>query len=237
MFIKFGANTIHYYKGIQEKAGPYLHKEAFEVIQPYLKPDFHILELGCGEGAFAQRLTDNGYKVDTCDIVVDQIRAHPNNIIKLDLNNSNLKNNFNCKYDCVVAMEIIEHLENPWKFMLDISELLNDEGIVLITTPNVANFLSRLRFFMRGNLLGFEKDNLSYGHITPITPFQLENLFDKSGFKILKQKAISSIPVFHFYNFSRFSLLRNTVLPLLIPFMGGEKYGYCLAFVLQKRRN
>jgi 2-polyprenyl-3-methyl-5-hydroxy-6-metoxy-1,4-benzoquinol methylase len=139
---------------------------------PFLKTDFRILDFGCGEGAFSQRLTDLGFVVDVCDIDTSQIKAKTNSIIQIDLNKENLSDNFHYKYDCIIAMEIIEHIENPWKFMRDISSLLKENGIVLISTPNVANFASRIRFLMRGNLLGFEKENLFYGHITPITPFQ-----------------------------------------------------------------
>ncbi len=234
MLLKLGAFKETYYKGIKEKAGYKLHMQSLDLLLPFLKKDFRILEFGCGEGAFSQRLTDLGYIVDACDIDVSQVKAKPNSIIQIDLNKENLSDNFNSKYDCVVAMEIIEHIENPWKFMRDISSLLKGNGIVLISTPNVANFASRIRFLMRGNLLGFEKENLYYGHITPITPFQLENLFSSTNYKTLTKKHVGVLPFFQFYDLSRFMLIRNLMLPLLYLLMGGEKKGLCTAFILQK---
>lgn len=234
MLIKFGNFKGTYYKGIKEKAGYKIHSQSEILLLPFLKKDFRILEFGCGEGAFSQRLTDLGFIVDACDIDIVQVKAKPNNIIHIDINKENLIDNFKYKYDCIIAMEIIEHLENPWKFMRDVSCLLKENGIVLISTPNVANFASRIRFMMRGNLLGFEKENLYYGHITPITPFQLENLFKSTNYKVLAKRSVGVLPFFQFNNFSRFTLVRNLMLPILYPFMGGEKKGLCTAFILQK---
>lgn len=40
------------------------------------------------------------------------------------------------KFDTVVAGEILEHLENPIKFLQDCYKLLNKNGLLIISTPN-----------------------------------------------------------------------------------------------------
>ena len=86
MFIKIGALKQLEYNGIMEMAAQGLHDDIFKIMQPYVNKDLHILDFGCGQGAFSQRLADAGMKVDSCDIDVDQIRAKVNKKIKLDLN-------------------------------------------------------------------------------------------------------------------------------------------------------
>jgi len=48
----------------------------------------------------------------------------------------NLKK-LNKKFNVIVAGEIIEHLENPGLFLDNIKNFLNDDGILIITTPNI----------------------------------------------------------------------------------------------------
>ena len=44
--------------------------------------------------------------------------------------------------DLVVALETIEHLENPWAFMRDLVRIAKPGGWVVVTTPNQLSWLS-----------------------------------------------------------------------------------------------
>jgi 2-polyprenyl-3-methyl-5-hydroxy-6-metoxy-1,4-benzoquinol methylase len=234
MFIKIGNLEQLEYNGIQEMAAYGLHSDVFKMLTPFLKKEMHILDFGCGKGAFSQRLVDAGMKVDGCDIDTDQIKAKVDRKITLDLNKGDLKNSVTDKYDLIVALEIIEHLQNPWKYLADCMELLKDGGIIVLSTPNIASFPSRLRFFMRGTLLAFEKSDLKHGHITPLSYVQLENMFDFFKLEVLKKGYAGPIPMLHFFGLSTFSIFRNSILPLFYPFMSGPKRGRALVYILKK---
>jgi len=234
MFIKTGNLKQSDYKGIPEMAAYRLHSDIFELLKPYLKGKLYILDSGCGQGAFSQRLVDLGMVVDACDIDTGQLKANVNRKIELDLNNEIPAEKFPYKYDIILAFEIIEHLHNPWKYLDDCLKLLKKGGIIVLTTPNISNFISRLRFFMRGSLLAFEKTDLKHGHITPLSFVQIENMCDQFKLEILEKGHAGPIPLIHIYELSRFSLLRNTILPLLYPFMSGPKKGRALIYILRK---
>jgi 2-polyprenyl-3-methyl-5-hydroxy-6-metoxy-1,4-benzoquinol methylase len=234
MFIKIGELKPPDYNGIKVLAAHGLHSDIFEIIKPYLKEGMHILDFGCGEGAFSQRLIDAGMIVDGCDINTDQIKACVNKKITLDLNKNDIQDSITGKYDMVLAVEIIEHIENPWKYLSDCLSVLKEGGIIVLSTPNISSFTSRLRFFMKGTLLAYEKPDLTHGHITPLSFVQLENMFDHYKIEILKKGYAGTIPFFHFFGFSAFSVLRNTILPLFYPLMCGPKRGRALVYVLRK---
>jgi 2-polyprenyl-3-methyl-5-hydroxy-6-metoxy-1,4-benzoquinol methylase len=234
MFIKIGNLNQLEYNGIKEMAAYGLHSDVFKMLTPYLRKDMHILDFGCGQGAFSQRLVDAGMKVDACDIDTDQIKATVNKKITLDLNKRDLKNSITDKYDLIVALEIIEHLQNPWKYIADCLELLNEGGIIVFSTPNIASFPSRLRFFMRGTLIAFEKSDLAHGHITPLSYVQLDNIFSFYHLEILKKGYAGTIPFLHFFGLSTFSIFRNLFLPFFYPFMSGPKRGRALVYILKK---
>lgn len=234
MFLKFGNLKQVEYKGIMEMAAYGLHPQVFDLIKPFFKPGMEILDFGCGQGAFSQRLVDAGMTVDVCDIDTDQVKATVRNKFRLDLNNPTIIDSIPGKYDMVIAMEIIEHLQNPWKYLTDCQSILKPEGIIVLSTPNISNFTSRLRFLMRGTLIAFEKADLNHGHITPLSFVQLENIFSVMNLKILKKGHAGDVPLFHLFGISRFSVLRNTVLPVLYPFMSGPKKGRALVYILRK---
>ncbi len=234
MFIKFGNLKQQEYHGIQEMAAYRLHPDVMALLEPYLKKGMEVLDLGCGQGAFSQRLIDAGMIVDGADLDVSQIKAGIRNRYQMDLNKARVTESIPGRYDMIVAMEIIEHLNDPWKYLSDAVSLLRNEGLIVLTTPNISNFISRLRFLMRGSLLAFEKNDLAHGHITPLSFIQLENLFEHYSLKILKKGTVGPVPIFHFYGLSRFTLLRNTILPLLYPFMSGPKNGRALVYILKK---
>ena len=234
MFVKFGNLRQQEYHGIQEMAAFRLHQDVMVMLEPYIRKGIEALDFGCGQGAFSQRLIDAGMIVDGCDLDTGQIKAAVRNRYELDLNKQSITDSIPVKYDMIVAMEIIEHLQNPWKYLSDSIALLKDGGLIVLSTPNISNFISRLRFFMRGSLLAFEKNDLAHGHITPLSFIQLENMFEFYKLEILKKGFAGPVPVFHFYGVSRFTLLRNTILPLLYPFMSGPKRGRALVYILRK---
>jgi SAM-dependent methyltransferase len=234
MFIKIGDLKPADYNGIKVMAAYGLHSDIFEMLNPYLKKGMRILDFGCGQGAFSQRLVDNGMIVDGCDINTEQIKAKVNKKITFDLNTEINPALFSDQYDMLIALEILEHLRDPWKYLNDCLTLLKDNGIVVLSTPNISNFVSRLRFFMRGSLTAFEKTDLAHGHITPLSFVQLENMFDFYKLETLKKGYAGTIPFFHYFGFSTFSVLRNTILPLLYPLMSGPKKGRALVYILRK---
>ena len=54
-------------------------------------------------------------------------------------------------------------------------------GLILITTPNTTSWLSRLIFLISGRFHQFSDGDLSYGHISPITPWELNMIMSDSG--------------------------------------------------------
>ena len=57
-------------------------------------------------------------------------------------------------FDGVNLIETIEHIENQAQLIREIARVLKDGGAVVISTPNVLNVLSRLRFLFTGFLRG-----------------------------------------------------------------------------------
>ncbi len=111
-----------------------------------------ILDSGCGGGDFAAGLAEAGYSVYGVDLSPSGIKAAcARNVgqFKLSSMYENLTEPFDVKsFDCIVAIETIEHLYSPRLFIKQAKQALRPGGLLVITTPywgylkNIARSLS-----------------------------------------------------------------------------------------------
>ncbi len=79
--------------------------------------------------------------------------------------------------DAVVAIEIIEHLENPRAFFRELTRLAKPGGLVVLTTPNQLSLLSKTTFLLRGQFNAFqEAPGLYPAHRTALLEIDLLRL-------------------------------------------------------------
>ena len=153
------------YRGLKISAASNLHTACFSIIQTLdLLTGARALDLGAGEGAFSQRLIDNGFSVLAVERQAEQFRANAP-CLRIDLN-EDFDNKLTGKFDLIAAIEIIEHLYNPRHFIRNCLNLLNHQGYLLITSPNVESWVSRIRLLRHGRPLWFDETDYDLsGHV------------------------------------------------------------------------
>jgi 2-polyprenyl-3-methyl-5-hydroxy-6-metoxy-1,4-benzoquinol methylase len=82
--------------------------------------------------------------------------------------------------DIVAAVETIEHLENPRAFMRDLVRLAKPGGWVIVTTPNVLSWLSKLSLLVKGHFAAFGPRDYP-AHITPLLALDLKRIAAECG--------------------------------------------------------
>ena len=72
----------------------------------------------------------------------------------------------------------------------------------MITTPNIASFVSVHSLFRHSTLSHFHHRDLwvETGHVSPISIYQLQNLAIDNGFYTEEIKAIGNLSIFNFRN-------------------------------------
>ena len=101
----------------------------------------NILDIGCGGGLLSEPITRLGAKVTAIDaskknIQVAKFHAKKKNLKINYLCSSPEKLNLNKKFDVVLNMEIIEHVEDLNFFIKKSSNLLKKNGLMFIATLN-----------------------------------------------------------------------------------------------------
>ena len=100
-----------------------------------------FLDIGCGGGLVSEPLCRLGGNVTGIDassknIEVAKIHARKNKLKIKYLNTSPEKKQIQDKFDVILNLEVIEHVENVDLFMKSATELLKNNGIMFIATIN-----------------------------------------------------------------------------------------------------
>lgn len=174
-------------------AAPGLHDYIFNEVKKICPKQASILELGCGSGAFSYNLKNAEYKVTSVDYTHENFRLHGLvNFLKMDLNEK-FSTKLTEKYQCIVAIEILEHLENPRNFFRECMEILPPGGFLVFSTPNIDSPLSKYLFLRRSYFNNFSNtDYRDSGHITPISLWYLKNLIAENNYKVKLESTFGS---------------------------------------------
>jgi ubiquinone/menaquinone biosynthesis C-methylase UbiE len=143
-----------YYEGIRERV-PWVMGDGTldKLTQVYLlKERKHILDIGCGNGMTLDYFASTASKLVGIDL--NNYLSVPSKeriaFSVVDLNFEKLPYTDRA-FDLIFALQVMEHLENPFYFMRETHRVLTDDGLFIMSVPNPFTFSSKLRFFLTGN--------------------------------------------------------------------------------------
>jgi len=209
-------------------AGVFTH----EVVASLLDPpnDLTVLDIGAGPGNFTAHLQQAGYSVIAIDIDPDDYQQAGHStapFISANLDESMPP--LPGPVGGAVAIEIIEHLESPLRFIRMMADSLVDGGWLIVTTPNVLSLASRIELLVRGHSFEFgENDYETNGHISPVSLGQLERIGARVGLSVEQTT----------YNVGRIPLPRlRRRFPIRSEWALSEMFGESLIVKMRKRAN
>lgn len=82
--------------------------------------------------------------------------------------------------DAAVAVETIEHLENPRRFCRELTRIVKPGGVVVVSTPNQRSVLSLLTLLRRGEYAAFGERSYP-AHLTALLEIDLRRIFAECG--------------------------------------------------------
>jgi|SRR5215217_3098466 len=225
------------YRGLKIHAAPQVHSYCISLVKRLSLPQrANVLDIGAGEGAFSQRLIDEGFDVKAVDASDDRFRATAE-FQHVDLN-TDFPATWTNEFDLVVAIEVIEHLRDPRHFISNCLKVLKPNGYLLLTSPNPENWLSRLKFLRTGYFLWFsELDYNAYGHITPIFTWQIVHMCKELSAELVTIENTDNGPLRRYLGNGRLRRLlthKTFYLGALYPFMRGKRDGEVNIYLIRR---
>lgn len=141
----------------------------------------NLLEIGVGSGTMLAVAMEYGFNVSGIDIRPSYTKAIKDllgeNIISVDF----LDFNTDQKYDVICMGDVLEHFEFPVKAIKKVNSLLNNNGLLWISTPNFESAFTRIKK---------DKDPMwrTTQHINYFSYDSLEKVLNENGFEILEYK-------------------------------------------------
>lgn len=150
-----------------------------------------VLDAGAGTGEISKALSDMGFGVTSCDIAPRYFKYRK--CAKVDLNSPMpFRSSF---FDHVVCAEVIEHLENPHNLLREFNRVIKNGGTLVISTPNIANVFSRVKFLITGKFFCFSDKERILGHLNPVAWWEMEDAFQMHGFRLDRRASSADLKI------------------------------------------
>ena len=142
-----------------------------------------LVDVGCGGGALARSLVGSFDRYVGCDLNAYEgfpvSNAHV--FVRANLNTLPLPLEASSG-DLVVAVETIEHLENPRSFVRELVRVVRPGGRVIVTTPNQLSLLSKLTLLTKHQFNAFQEGPGLYpSHISALLEEDLRRIAVEAG--------------------------------------------------------
>lgn len=108
------------------------------------RPFKSILEVGCGSGACKKGFEDNDISWSGIEINNDMYDFWSKNNINI-LKGDFIKFQFDKQFDVIYASQVLEHINDPIKFIKKCKEVLAPGGLIHVDVPNHKSLISYLR--------------------------------------------------------------------------------------------
>lgn len=150
-----------------------------------------VLELGCGVGATGKVIKQKFSECFVCGVEMDQeaaslAKGEIDDVICSNLDSLDFSESFYwgaVKFDCVLAGDVLEHLNNPWGVLASLKPFLSDDCQVLVSLPNVGNALL-IAGLASGQWEYEEQGLLDVTHLRFFTRLTAERLLSETGFQV-----------------------------------------------------
>jgi len=152
-----------------------------------------VLDVGCNKG-YLKRLVPNNvfYGIDSCQGDLEVAAKEYAQTCCLNLNNPVDKIFNDIKFDFMVFGDVLEHLLKPEDVLNRfVNYSLKEDGVVIVSLPNVANFMIRIRLLF-GNFDYADDGILDKTHLHFYTVNTGLSLVKSSGLKVVEIKASSN---------------------------------------------
>ena len=200
----------------------------------------NVIDIGCGEGYLAaelKKLDNHITGIDALPTASETSSLDRYYSADLDDGISNVIRQLRGeRFTRALLLDVLEHLKRPEKILDECHEILDPNGQLIISVPNVANFTVRLALLF-GEFNYTERGILDKTHLRFFTRKTARKMVESRGYRVLKEQ-LTVIPVELICKMPARSLLMRALNRLfrMLTWIAPSPFGYQIMFVVQPKR-
>ena len=174
-------NTVHH---------EYLIKSIENTLKNLNTSNIELLDIGCGNGVLTSKISKffkHTTGIDLSGTGIELAQKMKNE--RLTFKNMSIEDMIESKkkFKFITSFEVIEHQYLPDDFLNKINKILEDDGILLLSTP-YNGYIKNLIISLLGKNDWHYNPLWRHGHIKFFSVKTLRNILEKCNFKIIKKQ-------------------------------------------------
>jgi 2-polyprenyl-3-methyl-5-hydroxy-6-metoxy-1,4-benzoquinol methylase len=161
-----------------------IHRMVARAIDRHHIRGSRVFDVGCGHGSLRAVLQHRFTEYRGLDAVLYSGFPSETEFTLVDLDRESWPVG-SSSGDLVVAVETIEHLENPWAFVRTLAALAVPGGWVIVTTPNQLSVLSLMTLIVKRRFSAFQDAHYP-AHRTALLEIDLRRIAEASGLEVIE---------------------------------------------------
>lgn len=167
-------------------------RQMLKYIPPSVK---RTLEFGCGFGGFSALLKKE-FGAETWAVEINTTAAQEaakklDRVINTDAADC-LQDLPDGYFDCIVFLDILEHLIDPYSLLLGVKSKLTKEGLIVASLPNIRYYRNLVKLVVHGDWDYQDKGVLDKTHLRFFTYKSIMKMFSRLGFEVLAMEGINA---------------------------------------------
>ena len=176
--------------------------EIIEAIRNNNLPTAKILEIGCAGGATGKNLKESlpvqcYVGIEISQEAADTAKKHLDRVIVADIEKTDLASEHGLthgEFDLLLALDVLEHLYNPWDVLAGLSRYLKPGGYVVASIPNIQN-ITIVEDLIKGNWQYRDAGILDATHMRFFTLEASKQMFSGAGLTIKNLELVFNPPI------------------------------------------
>ena len=200
------------------KESNYYNSDRNDIFEYLPKNITNLLDVGCGNGGFAanvkQKLNIPVYGVESYSDASNQALEKLDGVYNYSAEESfKLLQDSKMKFDCITFNDVIEHLVDPYSVLSDYKQLLNEDGYIVISVPNLRKINILYDLLVRKDFKYVDAGILDRTHLRFFTKKSLLRMLTELGLKVVMIKGLNTDNSFssNFLNILSFNNLEDTL--------------------------
>lgn len=188
-------------KNIERQARKFIDILKFSNIE-YANRD--VLDIGGGYGLLSKILHSRGANVSILEPVLEPVLIRDSRVRWIKKNVEEFLSSSSEQYDVIFMLDVLEHLEDPVKILINLKMRLRNGGWVILNVPNRSSFMAKICrswawWMPEDHKFHFNKQSVKF-------------LAEKSGYKIVGTQTFESLYDFKKNLDGNFSHISNPLL-------------------------